>query len=77
MPKRAEDFEDLVNRLAPAETWEDFAARAGVTSRRVLSFRRGEGIRPFRTTIAKLAAALGVSPADVTAAIAESVRRHG
>ena len=74
---RPEDFEELVERLAPDETWGEFAERAGVTSRRILSLRRGEGKRPFRPTVTKLAAALGVEPPVVRAAIAESVKRYG
>ena len=72
-----ETFDTLMTLDAPRESYEAFAIRAGVSSRAVRNFRFGAGKRPFRTTVAKLAAALGVEPARVLAAIAASRKAAG
>lgn len=70
---RRETFDDLLTKqMPPGESWEDFAARAGVTSRAIRILRDRGGKRPFRGTVAKLATALGVPPARVRAAIEAS-----
>lgn len=67
--RQPETLDALLLAVAPSESWEAFAARSGVTSRAIRSLRKGAGKRPFRTTVTKLAAALGVSPERVMAAI--------
>jgi transcriptional regulator with XRE-family HTH domain len=69
-----ETFDALLDKLAPPETWEAFAVRAGVSSRRIRSLRLGEAVRPHRTTLHKLAEALGCTTARVRAAIEASRR---
>lgn len=69
---RHETFAALVAKMAPNESWEAFAARAGVTSRTLRTLRSGGGKRPFRTTVAKLAKALRVEAVRVEAAIEAS-----
>lgn len=70
--RRPETFDDLLNACAPGESFQDFAARAGVTDRTLLTFRKGGGVRPHRTTLAAIAGALKVEPARVRAAIEAS-----
>lgn len=73
MARRPETFDELVTKLAPTETWEALAKRAGVSSRQMRGWRTGSaGARPYRPTIAKVAEALGCDFARVEAAIAAS-----
>jgi transcriptional regulator with XRE-family HTH domain len=67
-----ETFADLLDKCVPGERWEDFAGRAGVSSRTVWRMRSGVSTLPFRDTVAKLAKALGVEPSRVRAAIQAS-----
>lgn len=70
MAKRPELFVDLLDRLAkPDESWADLAERSGVSVRTIRLWIEKGAARPYRSTVAKLAKALGVDPATVRAAI--------
>lgn len=75
MARRAtlETIDDLLADLAPTETWEAFASRCGVSSRTIRAWRSGAGgKRPYRPTVAAVAAALGCGYARVLDAIRHS-----
>ena len=69
---RRETFEQLVRRLAPGETWEQFADRCGVTSRMLQNYNHGRSKRPHTVTMRALGHALGVDEDVVRKAIQAS-----
>lgn len=68
----AESFDELLDRLAPGESLEAFALRAGVASRTVWRWRTGRSPRPQRGAMSLVADALHCSIARVRDAIEAS-----
>lgn len=69
MARKRETLDDLfLAKMAPDDTWEAFAERAGVASRTLWRMRKGIGTRTNRGTVALVAKELGVEPSRVCAA---------
>lgn len=68
----AETFDALLLTRKVGGDYRDFAAKAGVSVRALHDLRAGNVEKPRRATILALAAALGVSPNRVAAAILAS-----
>ena len=73
--RRRETFEQLVRRLAPGETWEQFAARCGITSRMLQNYNHGRSKRPHALTLRAIGEALGVDDQVVRKAIETSAAK--
>lgn len=74
MPPK-ETFQALLDAQLPGLSYDDIAAKCGVTIRTLLDYRNLGRVRAYRTRLATVATGLGCTPDRVAKALLVTARR--